>query len=91
MTLPPRARTLAFAAKDARNEVAHYTGAMTPDDALRHLANVRQLLKDLGADVAFGDVDGLYGEHLDTRAPDVDDRPRNAGVPVASPAQVPKL
>lgn len=89
LTLPTRARTLAFAAKDARNEVAHYTGAMTPHDALRHLANVRQLLKDLDADVAFGDVDGLYGEHLDTRGPDVDDRPRNAGAPVASPAQVP--
>ena len=89
LTLPTRTRTLAFAAKDARNEVAHYTGAMTPHDALRHLANVRQLLKDLDADAAFGDVDGLYGEHLDGRGPDVVDKPRKAVAPVASPAQVP--
>ena len=89
LTLPTRTRTLAFAAKDARNEVAHYTGAMTPHDALRHLANVRQLLKDLDADTAFGDVDGLYGEHLDGRGPDVDDRARSVVAPVTAPARAP--
>lgn len=47
--LPSRVKNLAFATKDARNEVAHYIAVMTPEDALRHLANIRQLLKDLGA------------------------------------------
>ena len=85
--LPARARTLAFAAKDARNEVAHYTGSMTPHDALRHLANVRQLLKDLEANAAFDRVDALYRNHLDTHRADVDDRPRATVGPVASPAR----
>ena len=37
VTLPSHVRTLAFAAKDARNEIAHYVGVMAPDVALRHL------------------------------------------------------
>ena len=87
LTLPGQARTLAFAAKDARNEVAHDTGSMTSHDALRHLANVRQLLKDLDANAAFDRVDGLYSEHLDTRRAGVDDRPRAAVAPVAPPTR----
>ena len=83
LTLPGRARTLAFAAKDARNEVAHDTGSMTSHDALRHLANVRQLLKDLDTNAAFDKVDELYGAHLDTRRGDGDDRPRTTVAPVA--------
>ena len=72
LLLPRSVRTLAFAAKDARNETAHYTGNMTPDRALRHLANVRQLLEDLDADEAFTEADRLYAEQLDAfRRPDV--------------------
>ena len=67
MLLPSGARSLAFSAKEARNEIAHYTGAMGPDDALRHLANVRRLVKDLGAEKALQNVDRLYNEHLDSR------------------------
>ena len=71
LLLPSRARNLAFSVKEARNEVAHYTGVMKPHDALRHLSNVRQLLKDLAAEAAFNEVDRLYGEQLDTlRAPE---------------------
>ena len=51
--LPSRVKNLAFAAKDARNDVAHYIGVMRPDDALRHLSNIGQLLKDLDAASAF--------------------------------------
>ena len=89
LTLLGRTRTLAFAAKDARNEVAHDTGAMTSHDALRHLANVRQLLKDLDANAALDSVDGLYSEHLDTRRVELDDRPQADVTPVASPARTP--
>ena len=64
LSLPRRARTLAFAAREARNEIAHFTGTMTRDDALRHLSNVRQLLKDLAVDAAFEEVDRLYNEQL---------------------------
>lgn len=72
LLLPRSVRTLAFAAKDARNETAHFTGNMTPDRALRHLANVRQLLGDLEANEAFMEADRLYAEQLDTfRRPDV--------------------
>ena len=72
LMLPRSVRTLAFAAKDARNETAHYTGNMTPDQALRHLANVRQLLEDIGANEAFEEADRLYAEQLDAfRQPDV--------------------
>ena len=67
--LPSRVRNLAFVAKDARNEVAHYIGAMTPEDALRHLSNIRQLLKDLDAGSAFNEVDRLYQEQLDSVRP----------------------
>ena len=87
LTLLGRTRTLAFAAKDARNDVAHDTGAMTSHDALRHLANVRQLLKDLDANAAFDSVDELYSEHLDTRQVELDDRPRAAVAPVAPPTR----
>lgn len=66
LVLPSRVRTLAFAAKDARNEVAHYTGVMAPEDALRHLSNIRQLLQDLDARSAFTEVDGLYNEQLES-------------------------
>ena len=70
--LPRSVRTLAFAAMDARNETAHYTGNMTQDRALRHLANVRQLLEDIGANEAFKEADRLYAEQLDAfRQPDV--------------------
>ena len=65
LVLPRSVRTLAFAAMDARNETAHYTGNMTPDQALRHLANVRQLLEDIGANEAFREADRLYAEQLD--------------------------
>lgn len=72
LRLPRSVRTLAFAAKDARNETAHFTGNITPDRALRHLANVRQLLEDLEANEAFKEADRLYAEQLDTlRRPDV--------------------
>ena len=63
-TLPSHVRTLAFSARDARNEIAHYVGAMAPDVALRHLLNIRQLLKDLGTQSAFVEVDRLYNEQL---------------------------
>lgn len=63
-TLPNRVRTLAFSARDARNEVAHYVGVMAPDVALRHLLNIRQLLKDLDGQSAFVEVDHLYAEQL---------------------------
>ena len=66
LVLPGRVKNLAFAAKDARNEVAHYIGVMAPDDALRHLSNVRQLLKDLGTRSAFDEVDRLYAEQLES-------------------------
>ncbi len=65
LVLPRGVLTLAHAARDARNETAHYTGNMTSDQALRHLANVRQLLKDIGANEAFKEVDRLYAEQLD--------------------------
>ena len=65
LVLSRSVRTLAFAAMDARNETAHYTGNMTPDQALRHLANVRQLLEDIGASEAFRKADRLYAEQLD--------------------------
>ena len=67
MLLPSGARSLAFSAKEARNEIAHYTGAMGPDDGLRHPANVRRLVKDLGAEKALQNVDRLDNEHLDSR------------------------
>lgn len=63
-TLPSHVRTLAFSARDARNEIAHYVGAMAPDVALRHLLNIRQLLKDLGTQSAFVEVDRVYNEQL---------------------------
>lgn len=63
-TLPSHIRTLALAAKDARNEIIHHVGAMAPDVALRHLLNIRQLIKDLGTQSAFVDVDRLYNEQL---------------------------
>ena len=66
LVLPGRVKNLAFAAKDARNEVAHYIGVMAPDDALRHLSNVRQLLKDLGTRSAFDEVDRLHAEQLES-------------------------
>lgn len=87
LTLPGRVRTMPSAVKGARDDVAHDTGAMTSHDALRHLANVRQLLKDLDANAGFDGVDELYGEHLDTREVDVDDRPGTAAAPTASPAR----
>ena len=67
--LPSRVKNLAFAAKDARNDVAHYIGVMTPDDALRHLSNIGQLLKDLDAASAFGEMDSLYQAQLDSMRP----------------------
>ena len=39
-TLSSHVRTLAFSAKDARNETAHYVGVVTPDVALRHQLNI---------------------------------------------------
>ena len=39
---------------------------MAPEDALRHLSNIRQLLKDLDARSAFIEVDRLYGEQLES-------------------------
>ena len=64
LRLDRRVRTLAFAAKDARNEIAHYTGTLTADEALRHLATVRGLLEALRAEAAFAEVDELYQEQL---------------------------
>ena len=64
-----RVRNLAFAAKDARNDVAHYVGVMEADDALRHLSNIRQLLKDLGATSALNEVSRLYQAQLDSIRP----------------------
>lgn len=59
-------KKLALVAKDARNEVAHYIGEMATHDALRHLANVRQLLKDLDATPAVTQGYGLYQEQIDS-------------------------
>ena len=67
--LPNRVRTLAFAAKEARNEVAHYVGAMDADDALRHLSNIRRLLDELGATSALIQANGLYQAQLDSIRP----------------------
>lgn len=64
LPLPRRVRTLAFAAKDARNEVAHYAGSLTPDLALHHLSTLRHLLEALGAERAFDEVERLYHEQL---------------------------
>lgn len=70
-TLPSHVGTLAFSARDARNEIAHDVGAMAPDVALRHLLNIRQLLKDLGTQSVFVEVDRLYNEQLRSlRTPD---------------------
>ena len=69
LPLERRVRTLVFAAKEARNEIAHYAGAMPPDRALLHLSNVRQLLEDLGTKEAFEEVDRLYQEQLDALRP----------------------
>lgn len=69
LPFPWRARTLAFAAKDARNEVAHYAGSLTPDLALHRLSTLRQLLEALGAERAFDEVECLYHEQLETLRP----------------------
>ena len=96
LSLPRRARTLAFAAREARNEIAHFTGTMTRDDALRHLSNVRQLLKDLAADAAFEEVDRLYNEQLQAfgvsespRAADTREKVASAADPSRVPASGP--
>lgn len=88
LVLPRRARTLAFAAKDARNEVAHYTGVMAPEDALRHLSNIRQLLKDLDASSALTEVDSIYNEQLKALRARDDDSPGVAVEQTKSPAAV---
>ena len=41
---------------------------MSPDDGLRHLANVRRLVMDLRAERGLPQVDKLYNEHLDARS-----------------------
>ena len=69
LPLPRRVRTLAFAAKDARNEVAHFAGSLTPDLALHHLSTLRQLLEALGAERAFDEVGRLYHEQLQAFPP----------------------
>ena len=69
LPLHRRVRTLAFAAKDARNEVAHYAGSLTPERALHHLSTVRELLEALGAERAFDEVDRLYNEQLQAVRP----------------------
>ena len=69
LPLPRRVRTLAFAANDARNEVAHYAGSLTPDLALHHLSTLRQLLEALGAERAFDEVERLYHEQLQALRP----------------------
>ena len=69
LPLPRRVRTLAFAAKDARNEVAHYAGSLTPERALHHLSTVRELLEALGAERAFDEVHRLYDEQLQALRP----------------------
>ena len=69
LPLPRRVRTLAFAAKDARNEVAHYAGSLTPDLALHHLSTLRQLLEALGTERAFDEVERLYHEQLQALPP----------------------
>ena len=91
LSLPRRARTLAFAAREARNEIAHYTGTMTRDDALRHLSNVRQLLKDLAVDAAFEEVDRLYNEQLQAFGVSESPRATNAREKVASAADPSKV
>ena len=58
--LPRRTRTLAQAARDARNEVAHFTGTMTGALALHHLSAVRQLLVDLGAEAGVSALNPIY-------------------------------
>ena len=86
-----RVRTLAFAAKEARNEVAHYTGSLTPDLALHHLSTLRQLLEALGAERAFDEVERLYHEQLHGLRPQ--EQPPDASVasgslgPASSPAE----
>lgn len=90
MTLPIRTRNLAFAAKEARNDVAHYTGAMTDHEALRHLSNVRLLLKDLSADAAFKEVDQLYIEQLNAIQNPQTIRTESGEGPVISPAETSK-
>lgn len=57
-------RTLAFAAKDARNELAHYTGTLTADQALHHLSVVRRLLEAIDAGNGLQEVDGFYREQM---------------------------
>ena len=91
LSLPRRARTLAFAAREARNEIAHHTGTMTRDDALRHLSNVRQLLKDLAVDAAFEEVDRLYNEQLQAFGVSESPRAANAREKVASAADPSKV
>ncbi len=65
----PRVRTLAFAAKDARNDIAHYKGTLTPDQALHYISTVRQLLQAIGADARLHDVDNLYQEQIHALQP----------------------
>ena len=82
-----RVRTVAHGAKEARNAIAHYDGTMTPHDALRHLANVRQLVKELGRGSAFQDVDHIYWEHVRGLHGEDATSPQNALPPLASPAK----
>ena len=68
--LPRRARTLAHAARDARNEVAHFAGRMTPALALHHISAIRQLLVDLDDDTAVAEVNPIYRAQIAELAAD---------------------
>lgn len=60
-----RIRDLAFQCKNARHAVSHDHGAMTADEALRHIVDVRQLLESFGLNDAVTLVDRLKRAQMD--------------------------
>ena len=55
-----KARSFVSLAMDARNDTAHFTGAMEPRETLRHLDAMRELLAAVGATAQAAIVERLY-------------------------------
>ena len=56
------ARSFVSLALDARNSTAHFTGALSTREALRHLDAMRELLAAVGATAEATTVEALYEE-----------------------------
>ena len=56
------ARSFVSLALDARNSTAHFTGALSTREALRHLDAMRELLAGVGATAEATTVEALYEE-----------------------------